>query len=153
GERRIVADVEGHEGDRLFGGSGGGRLLAKDSPPGLEGGVGQAGGGGEGTGGQGAGGAAVAGVSAGVFLSGVAGFALWHEQDLRDRVKEDHVPKVTTLTRTGPTGRLPPSRARATPAAVPGSSPASACAPGRPTAPGRSGRRPAPPAWHGPRPP
>src|SRR5437763_607444 len=45
-----------------------------------------------------------------LLLARITGFALWHEQNLQDRVKEVQVPKLTTQTRTGPTGRLPPFR-------------------------------------------
>src|SRR5262249_43134570 len=48
-----------------------------------------------------------------LFLAGIAGLAVRHGQDLRDRGKNDHVPKVITGTRTGPTGRLLPLPGRA----------------------------------------
>ncbi len=41
-----------------------------------------------------------------LFLAGIAGLAVGHGQDLQDRVKKDHVPKVTTAARTGFTVRL-----------------------------------------------
>jgi hypothetical protein len=112
GRLRVVADIGGNERERFVGGSIRGRPLAKASPPGVEGGFGQTVATAEIAHGQAAVLPAVEELSPALFLAGITGFTLWHEQDLQDTVKEDHVLKITTVARMGATGRLLATRER-----------------------------------------
>ena len=88
------------------------RPFAQESSPGVEGGFGEPVAAAEGAHGQAAASPEFKELSPVLCFAGIGWVALWHEQNLQDRVKEDHVLKVTAETRMGPTGRLRCSTAR-----------------------------------------
>jgi hypothetical protein len=106
GWRRVVPDFEGHESERLVGGGSRGRSFAQESPPGVEGGFGELVAATEGSHGQAAALPEFKELSPVLCFTRIGWVALWHEQNLQDRVKEDYVLKVTTETRMGRAGRL-----------------------------------------------
>jgi len=104
----VVLDVDREEGDRSRG-LGRARqagALLECASPGVEGGDGEAKAFAEGADGESAGLPAFDQSLPVLFLAGIAGLAVGHGQDLQDRVKRDHVPKVTTGTRMGSAVRL-----------------------------------------------
>jgi len=105
GRRWVMTDVEGHEGEGLIVARAGRRALGKGTSPGVEGGFGQAMTLAEGAHGQATVLPTFEELSPVLFLAWITGFAVWHGQNLQDRVKKDHVLKVTTQTRMGSTGR------------------------------------------------
>jgi hypothetical protein len=104
----VVLDVDREEGDRSkrLGRARQTVALLECSSPGVEGGNGEAVVFAKGADGESAGLPAFNQSLPVLFLAGIAGLAVGHGQDLQDRVMKDHVPKVTTGTRTGSTGRL-----------------------------------------------
>jgi len=104
----VMLDVNREEGDRgrSLGRAWQAIALLEGSSPGVEGGNGEALAFAEGTDGEAAGLPAFDESLPVLLLGGIAGLAVGHGQYLRDRVKKDHIPKVTTATRTGSTVRL-----------------------------------------------
>jgi hypothetical protein len=112
GRRRwcVMKGIKGDESKGFVGGGVGGRELGEGSSPGIKSGFGQAMPPTKNPYGQAAVLPAFQELPPVLFLARVTGFALWHGQSLQNRVKDDRVAKITDLARTGPTGRLRPSR-------------------------------------------
>jgi hypothetical protein len=106
GRWRVRTDIQVDESKWFIGGSAGGREFGEGSSPGIEGGFRQAMAPTEYAHGQATVLPAFQELLPVPLFARVTGFALWHGQSLQDRVDEDHVPKITDLARTGPTGRL-----------------------------------------------